>query len=63
MKQYKHNKKLNNLTQAKLAKLLKVQSTAVSAWELDRNHLMDKVELMSELFRISKSDSQRKQFK
>lgn len=53
----KHYRKLNGLTQTELAKILDVQPTAVSAWELGRNKpLMDKVELMSDTFKISKSE-------
>lgn len=53
----KYYRKLNNLTQAELAEHLNVKPTAVSAWELGRNKpLMDKIELMSQLFNISKSE-------
>ena len=53
----KYYRKLNKLTQADLASKLDVAPTAISAWEVGRNKpLMDKIELMSELFDIRKSD-------
>lgn len=53
----KYYRKLNKLTQADLASKLDVAPTAISAWEVGRNKpLMDKIEMMSELFDIRKSD-------
>lgn len=53
----KYYRRLNDLTQAELAEHLNVKPTAVSAWELGRNKpLMDKIEMMSQLFNISKSE-------
>ena len=53
----KYYRKLNKLTQEDLASKLDVAPTAISAWEVGRNKpLMDKIEMMSELFDIRKSD-------
>lgn len=53
----KYYRKRNKLTQADLASKLGVAPTAISAWEVGRNKpLMDKIEMMSELFGIRKSD-------
>ena len=53
----KYYRKRNKLTQADLASKLGVAPTAISAWEVGRNTpLMDKIEMMSELFGIRKSD-------
>lgn len=53
----KYYRKRNKLTQADLARKLDVAPTAISAWEVGRNKpLMDKIEMMSELFNIRKSD-------
>ena len=53
----RYYRKLNKLTQADLANKLDVAPTAISAWEVGRNKpLMDKIEQMSTLFNIKKSD-------
>lgn len=50
-------RKLNNLTQVDLAKLLGIAPTAVSAWEVGRNQpLMDNVERMASIFNVKKSE-------
>ena len=44
-------------SQKELAQKLEVAPTAVSAWEVGRNQpLMDKIEMMSSLFNIKKSE-------
>ena len=53
----RYYRKLNKLTQADLANKLDVAPTAISAWEVGRNKpLMDKIEQMSTLFNVKKSD-------
>jgi Predicted transcriptional regulators len=53
----KRYRKSKGLTQSKLAEILNVKPTSVSAWELGRNKpLMDKIELMAQLFNVSVSD-------
>lgn len=50
-------RKLNNLTQVDLAKILGIAPTAVSAWEVGRNQpLMDNIERMASIFNIKKSE-------
>lgn len=49
----KHIRKQFNLTQKELADRLKVAPTAVSSWERGANNpLMDKIEIMSEMFGV-----------
>lgn len=53
----KKYRKLRGYTQRDLAKLLNVKPTTISAWEVGRNKpLMDKVEQLSEILNIKKSD-------
>lgn len=53
----RYYRKLNKPTQADLANKLDVAPTAISAWEVGRNKpLMDKIEQMSTLFNVKKSD-------
>lgn len=53
----KKYRKLRGYTQRDLAKLLNVKPTTISAWEVGRNKpLMDKVEQLSEILNVKKSD-------
>lgn len=53
----KYYRKQANLTQSELAKSLNIVPTSISAWENGRNKpLMDNVEQMAEIFKISKSE-------
>lgn len=53
----KKYRKLKGYTQNDLAELLNVRPTTISAWEVGRNKpLMDKVEMLSNILGVKKSD-------
>ena len=53
----KFYRKKKKMTQADLAEALGVFSTTISAWEVGRNKpLIDKIEMMSNLFEVKKSE-------
>lgn len=53
----KKYRKIKGYTQNDLAKLLNVRPTTISAWEVGRNKpLMDKIEMLSNVLGINKSD-------